>query len=187
VVLSEQDDPDWVFAWMQRYAAQVRIIDAMLDVMVASTTLRRARWVIAGTSGFSLGQNGRIGHRIGPIRSPEIRLPLVVSTGGPLRVPTLESADGFPDLLQRLAAAAPLVEPEAWFAGQEEFAPQVRTDSDRAACAVTSPKWFLTESNEPAESPRLFLKPDDTDDVNDVARLRRDVVDTLASADHSAI
>jgi len=177
--VTSQDDPDLLFAWMGRYAAQVRLLDAVVDSISQSIGGRRVSWVIAGTSGFSLGQNGWIGHRAGPVSSQDVRLPLIVSTGGPLRVPTVQSAAQFPQILQGLTRPDASCSPSQWCRVDEEMTPVIQTESDRAKRVLTCPKWFYVqeEINE-----RLFLKPDDTDDANNIARLRLDVIDELTDA-----
>jgi hypothetical protein len=176
------DHPDWVLSWMRRYAAMVEGIDQMIEALAAAVRHRPATIVVAGASGFSLGENGWVGHRVGPLRSPEIRLPLVVSAGGPLHVPTLADARRLPELLQRLVNGEPLVTPELWCRRDAEFSPAVETTSDRSGKAVTTAEWFyvLDDAQGLAEE-RLFLKPDDQHDVNDVSRLQREVLDRFAS------
>ncbi|MCO8121421.1 hypothetical protein NHH03_06705 [Stieleria sp. TO1_6] len=179
----DQDDPDMPFAWTERYAAQVRVLDTMLDSLCQALEKRKATIVVAGSSGFSLGQNGWIGHRQGPLRSQDIRLPLIVSSGGPLRIPTLQTADELPELLARIADRRPLVTPEQWCHNDEPFAPMIQTESDRARAAVTTATWFYVD-DAPEQSlgdEKLYLKPDDVDDCNDISRLRREVLDELAA------
>ncbi|MCA9136930.1 MAG: hypothetical protein KDB00_09225 [Planctomycetales bacterium] len=183
--VSNDDDPDRLFLWMNRYAAQVRLIDQMIETMLGSVSGRRPAIIIAGASGFSLGENGWVGHHVGPLRSPDIRLPLLVSSGGPLRVPSMESASQLPYFLERLAdggsGRCELVSPNDWCKTQEPFQPLVHTDSDRASHAISTPTWFyVCDSNDPA-SEKLFLKPDDVTDFNDISRLRREVVQRFSS------
>ncbi|KAA5547144.1 hypothetical protein FYK55_01640 [Roseiconus nitratireducens] len=171
------DDPDLLFAWMQRYAAQVRVLDGVVDSLVESLRGRKLTVLLAGSSGFSLGQNGWIGHRVGPPRSHDLRLPMIVSTGGPLRVPSLRRATELSHLLQAHARSEPLITPPSWCAVDDEFSPAIVTESDRARRLVSTSKWFFLEDESAGE--QLFLKPDDVEDVNDVARLRPDVIDRL--------
>ena len=51
------------------------------------------------------------------------------------------------------------------------------TKSDRNTHAVTTPDWFYVQDHDLSE--HLYLKPDDIDDFNDVARLRPDIVEQL--------
>lgn len=174
--LKSDDDPDRLFAWMNRYAAQVRLIDSMIDLLRMSLAHLDPRILIAGSSGFSLGQNGWLGHRVGPLRSSELRLPMITSMGGPIRCPGLQSAAEFHTVLERLLNNEKPIAPDAWTASCSEFEPLVLTESDRARAAVTSAQWFLVDSQ---DKQCLFLKPDDLDDANDVSRLRPEVIDEL--------
>jgi hypothetical protein len=54
---------------------------------------------------------------------------------------------------------------------------RVETRSDRAAKVVTTSKWFYARDLDGGV--RLFLKPDDVNDINDVADRCRDVIETL--------
>lgn len=182
---SDQDDPDMMFAWMNRYGDQVKMIDETLDWLRGTLSDRRLTIMVAGCSGFSLGENGWIGHECGPLRSCNTRLPMLVSAGGPLRIPTLHSAGGFSELLSRVLRKAPLATPAEWSQSDQEFTPVVETLSERASTAITSAKWFyvvdrITEIGA-SGTEKLYLKPDDVNDVNDVSRLRRDVLDQIST------
>ena len=188
--LAESDDPDLLFAWMNRYAAQVRLLDQMIGVLGDSLRNRNPAILLAGTSGFSMGENGWIGHRVGPLRSPDLRLPMLVSTGGPLRVPSVQSAKEFSEILRRVVTRETIVSADQWCTQDDSFSPLIRTDSDRASEAITTPTWFYvrdlddpTTGRSHAAEERLFLKPDDINDVNDISRLRLDVIDQLTSHD----
>jgi hypothetical protein len=175
---SDDDDPDRVTAWMRTYGCQVRLIDWMIEVLLGSLRVDDPIVVVVGTGGFSLGQNGWIGRHAGPLRSPEIRVPLIVSDVGPIRMPAITSTDFLPELLRDLAVAnSPnrCWSPERWVAVHADDA--VRTESARASVAVTTPQWFFVADRDGGE--HLYLKPDDTEDFNDIARLRPDVTDSL--------
>lgn len=190
--LSDSSDPDLLFAWMNRYAAQVRLLDQLLQWLVDSLRRRKPVIVLAGASGFSLGESGWVGHRVGPLRSQDIRLPMLTSVGGPLRVPLLQSAAALPDWLSRLSNRDPLtgvlnealITPSQWSENVDGEQCAVHTDSDRAVKAVTTSSWFYVQDGADSSGGRrhLFLKPDDVHDVNDVARLRREVVDQFESS-----
>ncbi|MEM6472469.1 MAG: hypothetical protein AAF802_23105 [Planctomycetota bacterium] len=177
------DHPDLVFAWMQRYASNVRMLDDLIGWASDAWRNRKPEFLVTGTSGFSLGENGWIGHGVGPIRSVDTRLPMLVSHGGPLRVGQLCSSDGFAEVLDRLVARVPILQPEFWAASPDnELA--VETETERAERVTTTREWFyVRESTDPdggaMTDERLFLKPDDLHDVNDVSRLRREVLDSF--------
>lgn len=182
--LTSNDDPDRLFLWMNRYASQVRLLDQMIEMMLKSFSSRKPTLLLAGASGFSLGENGWVGHHVGPLRSQDIRLPMLVSRGGPLRVPAMQSALELPDVLERLSDGlgenGAIISPSQWCKTQDPFAPSIQTQSDRAATAISTPTWFyVCDSDEPGDA-KLFLKPDDVTDFNDISRLRREVMDRFA-------
>ncbi|MCD0458116.1 alkaline phosphatase family protein [Roseiconus lacunae] len=179
--LDGEQHPDLLFSWMQRYSNQVFVLDTMMDALMQFLGERPFTLIIAGTSGFSFGDNQWIGHRAGPLRSGDLRLPLIVSSDAPLRVPSLTSADQFPNVLRAAIERQPCMTPATWVHRDEEFKPLIETDSDRARRVVTTSSWFLVNETEDVTDAKLFLKPDDVNDINDVARLKPDVVDRLTT------
>lgn len=201
ILIDQQTHPDVVTSWMRTYACQVRLVDELVEFWMASFDRRHPHFIIAGTSGFALGQNGWIGNQAGPLRSSDIRLPVIVrksdlhGTTSSLRVPNVMPSTCMGSILKGLCESSPaIVSPEHWCQTHEEFQPSIMTRSNRARVAVTTPKWFCVDrhKNDPLSvdpTPRdtsLFLKPDDVDDVNDVGRLRADVIDQLISIVKSA-
>lgn len=181
--LMTESHPDLVTAWMKVYGCQVRLVDLLLDVLLEAIAPADVSFVLVGTSGFRLGQGGRIGHRPGPLRSPDIHLPLIVNRGGPLHVPHLTSSAQFGQLLQRLRTdPASCCSPEEWSSPTNER-PPIQIRSDRAIAAVCNPNWFYVRDAD--ESEHLFLKPDDVDDFNDVGRLRGDILETFRGIEPS--
>ena len=175
--IDEATHPDLVTSWMATYGCQIQLLDDLLDVLLQSIGGSDTIAILAGTSGFSFGQNGWIGHRAGPLRSCHTRLPLIIGAEGPLRWPRITTSDVLPELIAQLANGSLLhCSPDRWTEQDGEFDPQLITRGhDRAA--VTTSRWFLVRDSD--QSQHLFLKPDDTDDVNDVSRLRPEVVDRL--------
>lgn len=133
----EQHDPDITLAWMNNYAAQIRLIDVLIGVIMDRLAPHAEnRLAIMGTSGFSLGEHGAIGHRIGPMRSPSIQVPLVVRGPG---IPTIRSSrvgspTGIGALLLNCAEESQgelrrQLSPNAWKETPSEFSPCVVTRS----------------------------------------------------------
>lgn len=180
IAIDQTTDPDLVTAWMNTYGCQIRLIDDLIGVMLQSTEHRDVVAIVAGTSGLSLGQNGWIGHRVGPLRSCHTRLPLIVGCGGPLRLGHLTNATVLPSLIGQLSdpSASP-ISTEQWTQQDEEFEPRLVTHGDGQS-AVRTPRWFLVRQSD--QQQRLYLKPDDVEDFNDVSRIRNDVSDVLASS-----
>ncbi len=179
--LMAESHPDLVTAWMKVYGCQVRLVDLLLDVLLEAIEPASVSLVLVGTSGFRLGQGGRIGHRTGPLRSPDIQLPLIVNRGGPLHVPHLTSSGQFGQLLHRVRTdPSTCCSPEEWSSPTKEQ-PPIQIQSDRAIAAVCNPGWFYVRDTD--ESEHLFLKPDDVDDFNDVGRLRGDVLEALRTSE----
>ncbi|MGI9473781.1 MAG: hypothetical protein ACR2NZ_19725 [Rubripirellula sp.] len=184
IELGDDDHPDLVTSWMRTYGCQIRLIDVLLEILLTSLKAEDPYIAILGTSGFQLGQNGWIGHQQGPLRSPEIRLPMIVSDVGPLHLPHLTRSSTLPKIVEDLARDSQqgpdpslLWSPEQWCQPEKES--EVVTKSNRAQRAVTTPEWFFVQDSDASE--HLFLKPDDTEDFNNVSRLRADIVEKFDS------
>jgi hypothetical protein len=205
--LTAEDDPDWITTWMRTYACQIKLVDAMIDIL-GSVLDPDETIVLSGTSGFALGQNGSIGHRTGPWRSCHLHVPLVCSGGSGLRSRSVASADEVAAVIaERLVNPNGDLLPAHWFASEnvvdtpkaeskpDESLPsnasspssagRVITQHRNAPIAITTNNWFYVLSDDrslPSESEEqchLYLKPDDVDDFNNVVRLRLDEADQL--------
>lgn len=140
----KQHDPDITLAWMNNYGAQVRLIDVLIGVIldrVASPS--ESSVAILGTSGFALGEHGAIGHRIGPMRSPSIQVPLMVCRPGipAIRAQHVCSPTGVGALMstrgkENESDLRRLLTPEAWKETPAEFSPCVITQSVSPRSAV---------------------------------------------------
>ena len=178
--LTPDRHPDLITSWMRTYGCQIRLLDVLLEILLTSLHAEDPYVVLVGTSGFQLGQNGWLGHRQGPLRSTDIRLPMIVSDVGPLHLPHLTANSTLPRVLQDLAHDDPensnptlLWSPQQWCRPEQDT--KVITSSQRARNAISTPEWFFVEDNDASE--HLFLKPDDQEDFNNVSRLRPDVVE----------
>lgn len=171
------DDPDLAGQWMQRYGAQVRQLDLLIEILLASLTMDDPQIAIVSVGGFSLGQSGSIGYRQGPVRSSQIHVPAIISDLGVWRSDQIASPGevlrclirGGGRSLDGLASARP-----------GDPSRVLRTDSDRAAVVATTEDWMLVVDHEGNEA--LFVKPDDIHDANNVAQRQIDVVDRLREA-----
>jgi hypothetical protein len=182
VQLDSQSHPDLITSWMRTYGCQIRLVDLLLEVLLQSIRVDDPQLILAGASGMSLGQNGWIGPQAGPLRSCDLRLPLVVSDRGPLRSPHVTSTDSLAQIIASLAdETTNPIPPSRWCEDDGELSPCVVTESSRASTAMTTSRWQLIRDLDGTE--HLFLKPDDVEDANDVGRLRRDIVDQLTSTE----
>ncbi|NNE00823.1 MAG: hypothetical protein HKN47_26205 [Pirellulaceae bacterium] len=188
-LLAIQNDShcDLVSTWMRTYGCQIRLIDELLAVLRQASSDPKPAMALAGTSGFALGQNDWIGHRAGALRSCHLQLPLIIDQGGPLHHPRLFDSAGIPDLLTQLQGRVDqqrLIDPDVWSQSDEPDDPVIVSRSGSDVTAVTSSRWFYVQQDDQQE--RLFLKPDDIHDANDVSRLRADVIDRLRTEAESA-
>ncbi len=173
IELSGQEHPDLVTSWMNTYAIQIQLLDSLLAILSDAIANRESRLVVAGSSGFRLGQGGWIGHHAGPLRSRDIHVPMICSRCGPLRFSQLCSTDWAAAEIGRLVSDA---EPNVPWHLQTDGT-RIEVESSRARKILVTPKWFFIRQDDGDE--HLFFKPDDIDDFNDVARVRPDVVADL--------
>jgi hypothetical protein len=174
----DDSHPDLIVSWMRTYGCQVRLLDMLIRTLLMLETCRSAQVVLAGTSGFALGEQGWFGANAGPLRSNRVRLPLLISGPTPLRVPTLVSSSVVPILLQLMGRGkTPLISAEMWLARESEYSPIIETNGFSGEVVRTTPRWCGARDG--SGKTQLYLKPDDINDVNDIASLRTDVVHAL--------
>ncbi|WP_145421295.1 hypothetical protein [Planctomycetes bacterium K23_9] len=179
IQLKADEHPDLIATWMRTYGCQVRLVDELLRVLVTATADDDVTIVLAGTSGISLGQNGWIGYQAGPLRSCHIGVPMIVAGVGPTRIPQVRDASIVPDTIAKLSQAeCQLTDVDQWSHHEDVYQPRVVSRRGSTEHAITTPKWFFVEQKN--DSHRLYLKPDDINDFNDISRLRSDVVDELS-------
>jgi hypothetical protein len=178
IELSGDEHPDFVISWMRTYGCQVQLIDKLMEMLLTSIGEPRPPLLLAGTSGFRLGQGGSIGHRTGPLRSRDVHLPVIWSPSGnsgsdPIRFPKLASSESVgmaigSSINKSLAA-------ELWKIETDQ--PKIEIESARSPKNLTTDDWFFVRDHDSTE--HLYSKPDDADDFNDVARVRPDIVSLL--------
>ena len=178
--LEPKDDPDLLPQWMDRYGNQVKLLDLMLGYLVEEVERVDAQLMFIGTSGFRLGQNKEFGLHPAHLRYSDIHIPLLLTGRGPLRIPHLTGSQEVIDLLLELGRNDDRDYPAERWAESRSSVRSISIQSSRCRYAVTDPNWFCVIESDGEES--LFLKPDDIDDYNNVARLRPDVVDDLTES-----
>lgn len=205
-VAMHSTDPDELLVLRTAYAAQVAVLDACLDGLLAA--LQVSGWnedalvVIAGARGFALGEHGGCGSSCSALYSELLHTPLLVripDQDEPL--PRIKGACHAADVSATLldwfgatppgqnhdsrslldAAVAPTAENRPWQA--------CRTGSE---FSVRTPGWMLHVGGEGPETniePELYAKPDDRWEANEIAsrcptavEMLKDLFQRLAAA-----
>jgi len=178
--LASDAHPDLVTSWMQTYACQIRLVDHLVQLLleVIEASNGEIGLALVGTSGFSLGQNGWIGHRAGPLRSPQIHLPIILfdGTGYGIRVSGARNIEAVGDWIRPLVRDVARMSPQEWGDDEACTNASIVTRSNRADRVLTTDQWFYVRE---AEGVSLYSKPDDRDDTNDVADRCREIVESL--------
>jgi hypothetical protein len=185
----EHADPDYLLTIAHAYAAQVAVLDACLGVLLNCFESKRVEMLTVVTSprGFPLGEHGRIGPCDHALYGELLHTPLF------LRFPENRFASYRnqrlvqpPDLFATLCGWFDISSDAERMWGQDLVSLLHNNDSARpnVACAVgdneraiRTPAWFMRMIGEAL--PKLFAKPDDRNEVNDVADICPDVVDEL--------
>ncbi|TWT94083.1 Sulfatase [Botrimarina colliarenosi] len=175
------EDDDERFAASCRYAAQVMLLDAclggLLDLIDGLFEGEDYRLAVLGLRGFPLGEHGRLGGVDQRLYSEQQHTPLFVRGADPDsrfdRAATPQSIEAA--MLQVLA-------------GADASDGVVRMESSEAFAIVTA-DWLLRAPAGMPDAVELYVKPDDRWEQNNIASLRREVVDELLaslSAGHAA-
>ncbi|MEM6981291.1 MAG: hypothetical protein AAF539_16655, partial [Planctomycetota bacterium] len=112
ITLDGSEHPDLLAAWMRTYGCQIQLIDTMLEVIL-QTIDPTLPIVLAGTSGYCLGQRNRIDHRYRLDDNESFcgasalyRVPMLTNLYTGLRVPELTALDQLAELIcDKLLAA----------------------------------------------------------------------------------
>lgn len=147
-------------------------------------------------SGFPLGEHGYVGFHRPDLHEEAVHLPLLMrlpgGTEAGLRLPALtQPIDLFPTLLNGLNIQAPECHGQNLWPLIRGQVDQVRPYAcsglqiaDKAAWALRSPDWALllpvaTAPTDPDPSPKLFIKPADRWEVNEVRQHNLEMADQL--------
>jgi hypothetical protein len=182
------------------YAAVVTFVDSalgeLLEELAARGVLDDVLLVLTAERGLTLGEHGVIGTSPRRVHEELIHLPLILrfpgSTDAGCRVSALtQPVDLMPTILDFIGLSVPANH------GQS-LLPLVRGEIDRvrayACCGagegdsiswyLRSPEWALLlpvamRSDQPLDSPQLFVKPDDRWEVNDVRQQHQELAEHL--------
>ncbi|HQU45643.1 MAG TPA: sulfatase-like hydrolase/transferase [Pirellulales bacterium] len=198
--LASHDDPDELWGICQSYAGQVTLLDeclgGWLESLEAEQLLADTLLVVLGARGFPLGRNGHLGDVEQALFGELVQTPWLMRFPDRLNAAgrsasLVQPSDLAPTLLEigGLAVAAggsgrslmPLVREEL-FALRDRIC-LVGRDGERG---FRTPAWYLRTpaGRTPGDQPlaKLYAKPDDRWEQNDVADRCPDVVAALAAA-----
>ncbi len=186
------DDPDELLSYQVGYAAQVELLDSCIAGFIDSfEALKPAALritMLTGSRGFALGEHGFIGHCVAELYSEQLHLPWLLLVGGN-EIP-LPRVGGFAhpaDLRATLLdwfgsenrasfSAESLLQFLSGEAGELRQLALARNSAGQRM--IRTPAWMLQASlGEGAE--KLFVKPDDRWEVNDVASRCTEIVEQL--------
>ncbi len=180
--IDRQANPDGVFAAACRYAAQVVVLDhclgGLLDVLQAKYPDGNYTFALLGVRGFSLGEHGRIGLQEAGAYSESRHLPFLTQTLDSTQYGRIsEGLYVDSDLAHLLATPAG--------PGEVSLPTQVAHRGKKLAVllghrpALRTLDWSLLGPGMDDSGAKLYVKPDDRWEANDVASLKPDVVSEL--------
>lgn len=181
--LQDESDPDELFRLTMAYAAQVRVLDECITVLLESVkespAWRAANWILTSQRGFPLGEHRFVGGEQERLFGESLRIPLLISRPG-ITTGTRHQNLVQPYMLHQEMLCWPEnrnsaeAHNEACLGAMAAPSPLDRTRLDLAISiagnrsALRTPAWFFTRHG---NDRRLFAKPDDLWEVNDVLRL----------------
>jgi hypothetical protein len=180
-------DDDDVFDRLQRtYGAAISTLDGTLDKLLVDCAKRGwgddAVWMLTSYRGFPLGEHGAVGFADAGLHEELVHLPLMIrrpnADQAGMRVGTLTQPADLGTMLRaffRLTDAS--VDPPA-----RAHAITGLSRGERTLWAYRSPGWYLMLDDRPDGDRRLFVKPDDRWEVNDVRPRKQDLAEELESA-----
>ena len=187
------EDPDELWSHQVAYAAQVALLDACLSVMMNElpqhVDFAHTLVIVTSTRGYPLGEHGVIGPHRESLHVENLHVPLLVRPGNQLRITRRSQAIVQPaavfatvsdwlglDVDRRATGAVSLL--------QEGFEADCRIAFSRhgAQRSVRNADWMFVQTT---DAQRLFVKPDDRWEVNEVAsRLPDEVQEMTSHADN---
>ena len=197
-VLRDVEDPDEILAYRVAYAAQMAILDtcvgAFYNALEACFAESEMLLMLVGSGGFALGEHGAIGSGASELLSEKLHVPWLIHLCGNRRPCQRHAA-----LSQPADVGATLLD---WFGlrcptpadglsllpalrGQKCTGRQMAvTRGDRGERAIRTPAWLLRRASADAcgsVPAKLYAKPDDRWEFNDVASRCPEVVESLDS------
>lgn len=190
----ESGDHDEVFPMIMAYAAQVQALDESLHFLLHACQLspiwRDAMWIITSPRGFPLGEHGRVGDYEESLHAESIDVPLLIrlpeSQVAGNRLPSVVQPHSLHHTilswLQIESESTPTILPSFDIVGSKSLLPQrdgLAVSTSKNEIGLRTWSWYLLAS---AEQQRLYVKPDDIWEVNDIADRCPDVLEEMNDA-----
>ena len=195
--ISEPPTEEDLSRLQESFASRLSYIDEQLSVLLTrleELRLREECWVILTSDcGQRFGEFGLFGRIASPLHSEQVQIPLIVCPPGLIEGyrcgAITQSDDLLPTILDlfqienSLAGTSliPLLEGEMDQIHEHVLARH--QDSELESRSVRSLEWMYLQQDGPEieRSERLFQKPEDRWEVNDVMQLHFEIVEELAS------
>jgi arylsulfatase A-like enzyme len=210
LALIDADDPDAAFRHSCDYAAQVIVLDACWQELMATLAARPAKepWLVTliGARGFPLGEHRRVGGVDHRLYVEQLHVPFLVRF--PDRSGKLARCSALTSHVDLLPTLFGWLEPStALSCDGMSILPLVSNISTAWRDAVLSvsssskslrtPAWCIRQdyvatdlsqmSSDPSGAGELYVRPDDRWEANDVAKLCPDVVESLSGDSAQAL
>ena len=161
-------DPDQLWGLECAHAAQVGLIDTMLDFVFGDLGLLdddcELAWAITSTRAYPLGQHGIVGHEPATAYGEMTQVPLLARAPGDERAPVRDWNLYYPAAIADWICAWLQLPVESSQRGSNVL---LTTSGD--ATAVRTRRWLMIESQ--GDRRELFAKPDDVWEANEIADL----------------
>ncbi len=192
--VDSQTDPDLIVGWVQVATAQMAVIDQAIEALHTSVQLRSDAacwsWLMTSLGGYPLGEHGQIGDRQQQLYHEKIAVPLIASSME-MRARGIRRGElcQLPDICALLIDFLGCEPPQTIWGRSllTSGAPSAPVDwelehklawlGDNSWGWIRTPAW--SSIMEKHISSKLFVKPDDRWEVNDVASLRREMIEYL--------
>ncbi|MCA9176212.1 MAG: hypothetical protein KDB14_17115 [Planctomycetales bacterium] len=164
-------DPDVRFTWLLGAAAQVRVLDECLPLLLDWAERRQALFVLTSPRGYPLGEHGAAGPEEAPLHDELLHTPLIVrhphGDQACFRVSRIAQNDTLYQLLARWHRVAPR-ESAKWLDEPPLAAPssQLAVSLGKGQVAFRTAAWFARLEGDTTD---LYSKPADRFEVNEVA------------------
>lgn len=210
--LANEDDPDEIMQVVHAYAAQVSVLDTCLSLLLEQIQIlvnnldETALLIVTSPRSQALGHHGGIGYAYSQPATDQIHVPLFVTKILPKTPGSQETSPSRnPILLQPECVYATLKhwltgnDNEAVFAGHGSQLQQLESPGQavpslaqqftlsrfaKNQLAMQSPAWFSVTNDE--GSVRLYVKPDDRWESNEIGSRRKDIVQEFETLFQSA-